>query len=100
MIRGGRPTASRKWRFSMPARQGNIFANTEDAKWEELFQKTIEAIELFDGRPDLLRGFVDAIKARNLASQRQALNAPADRWRQQLRASADFEELSLRRRNA
>jgi hypothetical protein len=32
-----------------------------DEKWEQLFQKTIEAIDLFGERPDLFSGFVNAL---------------------------------------
>jgi hypothetical protein len=35
--------------------------NGNDEKWEQLFQKTTEAIRLFGERPDLLRAFVDAL---------------------------------------
>jgi hypothetical protein len=33
-----------------------------DEKWERLFQKTIESIELFSERPDLLSAFVNALR--------------------------------------
>jgi hypothetical protein len=33
-----------------------------DEKWEQLFRKTIEAIDLFGERPDLLSGFVNALR--------------------------------------
>jgi hypothetical protein len=33
-----------------------------DEKWEQLFEKTIEAIQLFGERPDLLSGFVNALQ--------------------------------------
>jgi hypothetical protein len=34
----------------------------DDEKWEQLFQKTIEAIDLFGERPDSLSGFVKALR--------------------------------------
>jgi hypothetical protein len=34
----------------------------QDEKWEQLFEKTIEAIQLFGERPDLLSGFVNALQ--------------------------------------
>jgi hypothetical protein len=33
-----------------------------DEKWEQLFRKTIEAIDLFGERPDSLSGFVNALR--------------------------------------
>ena len=46
----------------MAAPGKTIAEKLDDEKWEELFQKTIEAIELFGERPDLLRGFVNALQ--------------------------------------
>ena len=43
-------------------RKANAEKLDNDEKWEQLFQKTIEAIELFGERPDLLNGFVNALR--------------------------------------
>jgi hypothetical protein len=81
----------------MPAQRTTIFEATEDAKWEELFQKTIEAIDLFGERPDLLKGFVDALKARDFAGQQ--LNITADRRRDEP-PRASFDPGAFRQRRA
>jgi hypothetical protein len=86
----------------MPARRTPIFEATEDDKWEQLFQKAIEAIDLFGERPppDLLSGFVDALKARDFAGQRRSLNTSADLRGEEPRAAAGLGQTALRQRKA
>jgi hypothetical protein len=53
------------WRQQAIAMSGHgkaIAEKLDDERWEQLFQKTIEAIELFGERPDLLSGFVNALR--------------------------------------
>jgi hypothetical protein len=45
----------------MAAQRKTIAERLDDEKWEQLFQQTIEAIDLFGERPDLLSGFVNAL---------------------------------------
>ena len=82
----------------MPAQRTTILEATEDAKWEELFQKTVEAIDLFGERPDLLKGFVDALKARDFAGQRR-LSTAAERRREET-PTVRFDPGAFRQRRA
>jgi hypothetical protein len=45
----------------------------DDEKWEQLFQKTIEAIDLFGERPDSLSGFVNALRTREFPRAQRPL---------------------------
>jgi len=45
-----------------------------DEKWEQLFQKTIEAIDLFGERPDLLSSFVNALRTGEFPSPHNPLD--------------------------
>jgi hypothetical protein len=47
----------------MTAQRQTIAAKPDnDEKWEQLFQKTIEAIDLFGERPNSLSGFVNTLR--------------------------------------
>jgi hypothetical protein len=72
----------------MPAQRKSIFERTNDEKWEQLFQKTTEAIRLFGERPDLLRGFVDALKTGEFFGERPPPNVPLELPRDEPRGLA------------
>ena len=46
----------------MSARGKTIAEKLDDEQWEQLFQKTIEALHLFGERPDSLSGFANALR--------------------------------------
>lgn len=63
----------------MSAHGKTIAEKLDDERWEQLFQKTIEAIDLFGERPDLLSGFVNALKTGKFPASRRATVAGASR---------------------
>jgi hypothetical protein len=86
--------------YQTPAHRKTAAEKRDDEAWEQLFQKTIEAIHLFGERPDLLSGFVNALKTGECSPPPEPLDPRLEARRDLRGAVAGLGRATARQRRA